>query len=455
MSIFTRVRDYFISPDVTSLSELDYKLNGERAATGLEIYPESVIFNNLNSVFGISDTDTPTETEIKQAYRGLISRLTEMRADEIARGILKCKVARKIDEEEFEPVEAWHPWKRLIETPSRHYSGFEFWRDASKHKDVGYGAALGVVERDEFMAPSALSAIYPGFGQVYARPSSDGGIENFVYHSQGGEPKDIDRDLLIWLRHAHPLSPYMSASLLMQAAYQSDTALYQQIYSRDVVKEGNVPPIYASFKEHISADRAKEYGRHLSKEYRTIRQGGHTAKTLVLGHGAEMKHLGVKPDDLQYVESAGLTWHQIMIIFGFPPAMFSEGGVVANSKEVRKAWIQNSIEPAVEEFAASLTHQFNIIFDSEGSDLCIRAPKLVPIDRMEQARVDEMEIRSGTLMPGEVRKREGREESPALNQFFMSGNLRPVSDIVASNDDDADQSQENEKKRLMSSGAWL
>ena len=425
MSLFTRVKDFFSPIQYSSLDEMNQAIQWRQVQPVYDVYAEPLVMGS--KVLGITDLDAPTADEQRTAYRGLVSTLVSMRALEIATALTQTEVKRKIRPGELEDVEDDHPWRMLLEKPSPNYSAFEFWEDTSKLQDMGAGAFM-LVGFGDFSVPIGLFTVYPEFGEVRPTGAPDGGIGGFVHYTQGGAIQPIDREQMIWLHHRHPVSPYEGASLLEQAAYNSDISLYQSVYARDMTKEGNVPPVYAKSGQMITVDQAKTYGETLTREYRTA---GRRQKTLVLGHDMELKTLAINPNDLQYIEAAELNDRQIMRIFGFPPAMFEQAGVVANSKEVRRQWLQNSIQREVDKMCASLTHQFKIIFGAEDSDLCIVPPNVVPVDEIERERIRESQLRSGSRTPNEFRLEDGKDEYPEGNIFMIGGALRPMAEMVA------------------------
>lgn len=378
---------------------------------------------SISAKFGVEDHESPDERDQRTAYRGLISTLARRRAHAIAEGMCLASVKRMIGPKEFEDVEDFHPWRRLLHTPSPNMGAYEFWLDASQMRDLGKGAFMQA-GFDAANIPDSLYLYYPSFGKLNAVPDRTGGIIGYVYTNNGGEVSDIPGDVMVWVRHRHPVSPFDGASLLEQAAYESDVSLYQSIYARDMTAEGNVPAVYAKFKNDLTVDQSQKYGRMLTKEYRSAQTHG-AKKTLVLGSDGELKTLGVSPDDMQYVESAKLNDIQIMRIFGIPPAMMQESGVVANSAEVRREWMM-SIQREIVEICSSLTHQFRILFDAMDSDLVVHPPDIVPMDALEKQRVREIQFRTGQRSAADFLDEDGMEAYPGSETYFMSAGLVPV-----------------------------
>lgn len=379
------------------------------------------------SQYGITDSDAPTADEQRTAYRGLVYRLVQMRADAIGSAMMRAQVMRQTGDDEYEPVEESHPWRTLLRAPSPHLDRFAFWETASQLRDMGRGAFL-YVARGTRGVPDCMYTIYPEFGEVYPQGNVTGGIAGYRFYATGGEAyQDIPPEDMVWMRHRHPVSFYESASLIEAAAYHSDKDLYLQVYGRDALRSGNNPPFYASFKEALVQNQIDAYQKAFRDKHQTL---GRPGAIPVLGNGGELRTLGINPDDMQYIETAGLNDKQLIVIMGFKPAMFEDGGVVANSRELRRAWYQDSIQPEVDKLCSDLTHQLRRVYGAVDDALCIKAPNVIPKDPIEDAKLYEIEIRSATRKPGDVIAMRGEDVPPELDQYFIGGGLRPVADLM-------------------------
>lgn len=396
----------------------------ERAGTpDIDIVPSSQVSATR---LGITDSEAPDEEQQDLAYRGLVQMMVSMRADAIASAMMKVMVKRQVGDEEFEDVEEGHPWKVILRNPTPNSSTREFWEITSKLRDMGAGA-FHYIDRDSRNVPECFLPIYPAFGEVLPMGDVTGGIGGFVYYS-GSSIIPIERADMLWVRHTHPVTPYKSGSLLQAAAFQADKDVYFQIYSRDSVRDGNLPPFYVTFKDTLNREQKRDYREQFGKNYREVGKAGNTP---ILGGEGKIETLGIKPDDLQYIESSKLNSKELMMIFGFPPGMFEETGVVANSKELNRGWYTRSIQPEVDQLCSDLTFQFRLAYNATDSDLIIMPPDVIPRDKMEEARIAQIRIQSATLKPSEVRAMNGEEEDAILDQFFISGGLRPVEDMMA------------------------
>ena len=428
MSLLDKVQAFFGYADTEkTIDELlaDPQFHEVRLAE-----PSFPIYSNglLSGQFlGISDQDHISEREQRMAWRGVFAMCVRMRASEIAKALCKSQVKRKVGGNEFENVEDDHPWRRLWENPSASYDKFFFFEQMSKLRDFGKGAHLAVF-RGDFQVPESMDIVYPYFGDIRVAGNVRGGIDRYIFTSNGGAVVEIPPKELIWMRHGHPVTPYESSSLLAQGMYESDISLFQSVYMRDMSKEGNIPSVYASSDQDITRKQADDYGRRLTKEYRTA--GKVNMKTLVLGKGTKLETIAMSPDEMQAIDSIGLNNNQIYVICEFPPEMFAENGTLANSKEGRMKWLQNSIQKEVDKICHSFTHQLKIAFGAQESDLCIVPPDVVPRDPMEQQRIREVQIRTGQRTANEFRMEDGLDEYEGGELFFVGGGMRPVRDII-------------------------
>ena len=387
--------------------------------------PDINIFSpslSLTSSYGVQDDDAPTVDQQRVAFRGLIFRMVTQRSRAIAKAMLKAQVSRQVSDDEYEPVEDGHPWKALLRNPSPNSDPFTFWKSTSQLRDMGRGA-FHYVARGARGVPDCFYTIYPEFGDVYPQGNTTGGIAGFRFYPSGGTFLDLMPEDIVWLRHQHPVSPYESASLIEAAAFQADKDLYMQIYGRDMMKDGQVPPLYMSTAENLTQTQVDTYRKQFKEKHRTLGSQGNIP---VLPNGGKLELLSIKPDDMQYVEASGMNSKELMWIFGFSPSMFEDGGVVANSRELRRAWYQDSIQPEIDELCSNITRQLHRIYGTVDDTLCVKAPNVVPADPMEDARLYELEIRSGTRKPGDIIAMRGEDVPAELDQYFMTGGLRPV-----------------------------
>ena len=367
MGLIDQIQAFFGYAETKHIDEISDRIaigQFRQAEIPFPIYSQGML---SGSWLGISDQDQISEREQRLAWRGVFSTCVQMRANEIAKALCKAEVKRKIDDKEFESVEPDHPWKLLWETPTQDYSRFLFFEQMSKLRDFGKGAHLAIF-RGEFQIPEEMAIIYPYFGDVRVVGNVRGGIDGFIITSNGGQVVEAKRSDIVWMNHTLPFSPYESSSLLHRGMYESDISLFQSVYMRDMSKEGNIPSVYASTDQNISQKQAEDFGRNLTKEYRTA--GKTNMKTLVLGSGTKLETIAMSPDEMQAIDSIGLNNNQIYVLCEFPPEMFAENGTLANSKEGRMKWLQNSIQNEVIKICDSFTHQFKIAFGAHRSRIC-------------------------------------------------------------------------------------
>ena len=390
---------------------------------------------------GLTDSARPSSYQIGQAMRGLFAACIDIRTNAIARAIVGAAsrkgftVKRLTAQGEYEDVELTHPWVRLLLRPNTNRPALEVWRWASEARDYA-GSADFVVEDDARGTPIALHEIFPEFGQVYPVPSADGGVAGYVFYRADGETIDMEARDVVRLRHSDPRIPYRSMSLLQKAAYQLDKGLYADIYERDTLREGRFPPVVLTSDQEVSKEQAGRYGKQFKDAY--MRTGSHTVKGVpVLGKGLKAQPTLINPNDLALIESGRLNDKRLFWTTGVPQGMVDHEANRANTDGQRRTFAEYTVQPSVDLMAAQMSYGFSRSFGepvglpasaaaSGASGLVIHAPNVVPVDPMQQARIDEVQIRSGTLKPNEVRRREGRDDVDGGDQAFVSAALRPL-----------------------------
>ena len=393
---------------------------------------------------GLTDSERPTAHKIGLAARGLFAACIDIRANAIARAInggpsrSGFTVKRLTAQAEYEDVELTHPWVRLLLRPNTNRPALEVWRWASEARDYA-GSADFVVEDNARGTPIALHEIFPEFGHISPVPNAGGGDQGYVFFRADGRRVELEARDVVRLRHTDPRSPYRSMSLLQKAAYQLDKGLYADIYERDTLREGRFPPVVLTSDQEVSKAQAGRYGKQFKDAY--MRTGTHTVKGIpVLGKGLKAQPTLINPNDLALIESGRLNDKRLFWTTGVPQGMVDHEANRANTDGQRRTFAEYTVQPSVDLIAAQMSYGFSRSFGepvglpassgasgaSGASGLVIHAPNVVPVDPMQQARIDEIQIRSGTLKPNEVRRREGRDDVEGGDQAFVSAALRPL-----------------------------
>ena len=387
--------------------------------------------------WGLTDAEATPPRRARQANVGLFSELLRIRAQNVARAVVGVRgpgfaVQRLQGQNEWADVEAAHPWVRLLARPNAERHPLQVWTWASLCRDLT-GRAAFVVEDDARGVPVGLWEIFPEFGELYPVPSARGGLDGWVFLRADGERVELAaRDVVVW-EHADPTSPYRTASLLQRAAFNLDKGLYADVYERDQLRDARRPPVYLSSDQDLTPTQATEYGTRFKQTY--LRAGRDVKGVPVFGKGMGMHPFALNAVDLALIESLSANDERLFWLAGVPQGLYDKTANRANTYGARRIFSELTLQPMADGLAGSLTIGFERAFrlrdvGTEGT-IEVRSPDLSPADPMEEARVDEIELRSGTATVNEVRARMGRPNVDGGDVPLVSGALRPLSIAAA------------------------
>lgn len=371
----------------------------------------------FESVTGAADPGTRTLREQRERYRGLIYRMADIRANAWLEAVNGLVIRREIDVDQYEDVEADHGWRSLMRRLNPHYSNRMLWRWVQLNKDLGNRGAVFFIEYDEgTMIPKYLHPVTAVHGSVRPVPNAMGtGIGGFKFLRRGDStPVDVPVYMVVWLRHVAPWALWESASVIEAAAYESDVSYYMQVYRRDLLEHGGLPPVYVKSPEPVDDREAIRLGRRLMKMY-----GGYKAASTqlpVLGDNAEFATVGVQSKDLEYVAGADLNAKELMDIWGIPQGMIRDTANRANADAARDTFAQSTAQPLADDncdqFTDALRRAFSAFHPDAEDDLqrlSIAAPSLVPMDADLEMRRRASYLSTGQRTVDFYRRQDGLE----------------------------------------------
>lgn len=364
---------------------------------------------------------------IRKALKGLFFRCIDIRTDEIAHAFSQMVVERAQGREWVE-VESSHPWVKLIQNPNPFLSASELWKWVGMMKDLSSSGAFLFIDRDRRNVPIAMYPVYPEFGNVVPLLNEMGGIGSYEFWSIDGRRIPIEAQNVIWIRHNSPISPIESMSLIQMAVYQLDIDLYENIYRRDSLKDGQYPPVYLSLDKPLSPEQAKSIGETFFNKY--LRKQGEAQKPPpVLEQGTKVETFSVNAKDMQYFEARPINREEIFMITGVPEGMFGRAASATNNSGSQRATLYHlCIQPQAEKNASQLTFSFQRAFFAEKT-LRIRVPNLVPTDPKVDAEINEIYLRSGQKTINEIRRRNGDPPIAGGDELMIPMGLTPITEF--------------------------
>jgi HK97 family phage portal protein len=207
---------------------------------------------------------------------------------------------------------------------------------------------------------NALIGKYRGLGQVRQLrvedptgvtpiPDNAGDFERYDYFDSLGQARSWEARDVIHARLPDPCNPYWGVGRLTALARAVDTDLEMVALNKRRLESGGVPdgilvdPSIVSQSQRIAAQK------ELEKSWRDVRG------PFLQGEGIDWIQLGLPQRELQWLEGRLFTMREIVIGFGYHPALFGEDATYANSESAQKQKWSDAILPVLSIIARALT----------------------------------------------------------------------------------------------------
>jgi len=164
--------------------------------------------------------------------------------------------------------------------------------------------------------------------------------------------------------------------------------------------------------QNLTQEQMREVKTRFDEKYAGINNSG---GVMVAGHGIEWQKIGLSPSDFSALDLMKITIEGVSIAFGVPKIylMDTESVDYANSKTQERMFYQITIKPKADRIADRINRfvlplmgyeDYEFYFDWESVEA------LQP-DKLLQAQVDEVNVRSGIRLINEIRIRDNLPET--------------------------------------------
>ena len=387
-------------------------INGKH--TTRQVFPQKM-FQDV----GLQENLPSNQNTQEKNFRGIFFRCIAMRANLMSQGMIGFSVNRQTDQNESEQVEMSHPWVTLLHNPSKGIIPPKaFYKWVSESYDLN-GHADMIVQRGPGNVPERLLPVFKRFGEVYPIPSGDGSTSGWVFYRHDGYKETYAKEDVIRVGRMSPFSPWDTISLLQAAMLDLDIDLFMKQFRKKSVEERGLPSNVLISDQTVSQDQANEYASR-------IKEFAKKNKVLTLGKGLTPWSQTAK--ELEFIEGLIQTKDDIKDITGVPRGMFSPDSNRASANSLRFQFIEDTINPELEDISGWLTFGLELSFGSEG--LFIKVPNLKPSDPEEERKNELHLIQTSQKSQNDLLRNKGEEEVPHGDTYWISPGLMPVNQAM-------------------------
>jgi len=271
-----------------------------------------------------------------------------------------------------------------------------------------YGDAYLEIVRDKQGNPIALYNIYAPSLRVLV--NKHGTILGYIQKpmgilNRGSDTVSFEAKEFAHFRLPNPGNEVYGLSPIESLDIVIETDLYAQDYNRNFFKNHAVPRLHVDLSNCTlpQLKRIREY-------FNSYFKGSKNAhKTIVTEGGAKITAIGVKPNDMEFLNQRKFSRDEICSVFGVPPMKLGifEDVNRASSGEADKSFKSEKIIPLQRMLAKKLNSTIIKEFNKIGDKVKFEFVEVDLRDEKEQAQIDKLNIESGVLTVDEIRKKKG------------------------------------------------
>ena len=176
-----------------------------------------------------------------------------------------------------------------------------------------------------------------------------GGIGHYTA-TRDGELKRWEREEVVHCRLANIANPYWGIGRLITLANAVDTDVLAAEANKRRIQGGGVPT-GMMVDETITNETDRDTQQQMVDDAWQDAGSG----PLVVGSGTKWIQMGLSPVDLQWLAGRNFTMREIVITFGYHPALFGEDGSYANSEVAERVKWTGAVLPLMAKLAEGLT----------------------------------------------------------------------------------------------------
>lgn len=179
-------------------------------------------------------------------------------------------------------------------------------------------------------------------------PNDEGGISHYDAEDRG-VIRRWEREELCHGMFDDPENPYWGMSRLVAISRAVDTDVEAAAFIKRRLEVGGVPDGILVDKSVKSAPQRRSAQQALDDEWGTFRG------PWVQGDGVEWVNMGMSPKELQHLDGRTFNMREIVLGFGYHPALFGEDAIFNNALIAERAKWTGGVLPVVEVVTGALT----------------------------------------------------------------------------------------------------
>lgn len=350
----------------------------------------------------------------EKELRGLpaIHRAVRLRAEAIAALRLYCWRGEGPQRERVDGV--WQSQLFADPSPNECQTRFGFWETVEE--SLSYRGNAFIWKNTDGGKIVDWWALHPD--QIKATFGDDGSIRYEVKVApgyvdpvgRGTATYTVDYETLIHIRGHGEGGQLMAPSPVQVFRTQGMAMVGRQRHQARMYRRGIAGQVAVIFPQGIGKEAADQW----REAYRANYEGTEGETTLVMGGGADIKPIGLSPEDIQFVEMEKLTVYDASWMMGVPANLL---GITVNEKGTPNleqdlmTWLRFGLGPEIGRIESAI-YADETLFGNARTYPGFDTDDFVRGDLATEAQILQTDVQTGILLPDEARAMKGLPPLP-------------------------------------------
>lgn len=274
-------------------------------------------------------------------------------------------------------------------------------------------------------------------------------IEGYTIDYMGGEP--IPERQITHVKYFNPvssvdrgiesmfwgLSPLRSSISLISQKKYADIA--QGTLFANMAPAGLISGDTRDDRGELQEEQALSINEHFQKNHMGVYNAG---DILVTPANVKWVDIGLSPADLSLLEWNQEIDKQIAKVYRYPQALLTDGGVVANSEEASKQFINNAVLPIIRRYDDARTKKLRQWYGDD-SLVYMSDTDIFPELQTDKGKLVEWMKRAEVFTIDEIRQALGYEDKVDESRVLVNRSLVPLSDVLQGPDLPTDENNQD------------
>lgn len=319
-----------------------------------------------------------------------------------------------------------HPLYRLIHMrPNRWQTTFQWRQMMQWHLVLRYNAYSRIIYDPATLMPIELVPMHPDRVEVWRTIGQDGSESfGYTYTQKDGSKKPLNRFDVFHVRGVTSDGIEGFSPLAVQKDSIGE-AIAAQSFSARRMRNDARPPLAIEWAGHFPDDGEREKFRSSWQKSQT---GEGRGKTAVLEKGMQLKELGIKNTDLQYIELRELKGYDIASIYRMPPHKVGllKHATFSNIEHQGIEFVTDTMLPWYVNWEQELSAQ--LLTEEEQEELFFEflVEGLLRGDSKTRGEFYGKRFATGSLSPNDIREMENQNPVDGGDRYFVPVNVVPL-----------------------------